>query len=136
MLGRIPDRFHGRSGLSVRKIRLPRAWSYEYLVRYSQGKPNVPGFFIIYDSWLFQYAFAVKGTSVLLYRSKQYLHYQYFAQPDWPGGVYASPTLAGEVSFSHAPFGIEHRVPLQVVVLAPISPLAGLRYCITDARDT
>jgi len=45
-----------------------------------------------------KYAFSVKGTSVLLYRSKEYLHYQYFCQPDWPGGVYASPTLAGSRS--------------------------------------
>jgi len=35
---------------------------------------------------------------VVVYRSKALLHYQYFCQPDWPGGIYASPTLAGSRS--------------------------------------
>jgi sphinganine-1-phosphate aldolase len=29
------------------------------------------------------------------YRSKKLRKYQYFLQPNWPGGVYGSPTMAG-----------------------------------------
>ncbi len=42
-----------------------------------------------------KYGFANKGTSVILYRGKNFRHYQYFISTDWPGGLYASPTLAG-----------------------------------------
>jgi len=30
-----------------------------------------------------------------MYRTSEYRKHQYFAQPEWPGGIYASPTLAG-----------------------------------------
>ncbi|XP_018019009.1 sphingosine-1-phosphate lyase [Hyalella azteca] len=42
-----------------------------------------------------KYGFAPKGSSVVLYRHRQYRHHQFFAQPDWPGGIYATPTIAG-----------------------------------------
>ncbi|KAH1431402.1 hypothetical protein KXX32_003173 [Aspergillus fumigatus] len=42
-----------------------------------------------------KYGFAPKGNSVLLYRNKTYRSYQYFIYPDWSGGVYASPSVAG-----------------------------------------
>ncbi|GLB08014.1 hypothetical protein AtubIFM57258_003382 [Aspergillus tubingensis] len=42
-----------------------------------------------------KYGFAPKGNSVLLYRNKAYRSYQYFIYPDWSGGVYASPSVAG-----------------------------------------
>ena len=42
-----------------------------------------------------KYGFAPKGTSTLLYRNKQLRAYQYYVQPDWTGGVYASPNLSG-----------------------------------------
>jgi sphinganine-1-phosphate aldolase len=42
-----------------------------------------------------QYGFAPKGSSVIMYSDQHYRHYQYFVQPDWPGGIYASPTFAG-----------------------------------------
>ncbi|PYI34671.1 sphinganine-1-phosphate aldolase BST1 [Aspergillus indologenus CBS 114.80] len=42
-----------------------------------------------------KYGFAPKGNSVLLYRNKVYRSYQYFIYPDWSGGVYASPSIAG-----------------------------------------
>jgi sphinganine-1-phosphate aldolase len=42
-----------------------------------------------------KYGFAPKGTSVLLFRSKSLRRYMYFVQPNWPGGVYATPALAG-----------------------------------------
>jgi sphinganine-1-phosphate aldolase len=46
--------------------------------------------------WLFfRYGFAPKGSSVILYRSTELRKYQYYIQPDWAGGVYASPSIAG-----------------------------------------
>ncbi|TIB77888.1 hypothetical protein E3Q23_01063 [Wallemia mellicola] len=42
-----------------------------------------------------KYGFAPKGSSVIMYRNKTWRSYQYYSQPDWTGGVYASPTLAG-----------------------------------------
>jgi len=45
-----------------------------------------------------KYGFALKGTSVVLYRNNTLRRYQYFNVPDWPGGIYASPTGAGSRS--------------------------------------
>lgn len=45
-----------------------------------------------------KYGFALKGTSVVLYRNRKLRRYQYFNVPDWPGGMYASPTTAGSRS--------------------------------------
>ncbi|MBV6394428.1 MAG: putative sphingosine-1-phosphate lyase [Anaerolineales bacterium] len=42
-----------------------------------------------------KYGYAAKGTSVILYRSKELRHYQYYTASDWPGGLYFSPTFAG-----------------------------------------
>ena len=43
----------------------------------------------------FSTGFAPKGSSVIMYSDKKYRTYQYFVQPDWPGGIYACPTFAG-----------------------------------------
>ena len=42
-----------------------------------------------------KYGFAPKGNSTLLYRNSTIRSYQYFISPDWSGGVYASPSIAG-----------------------------------------
>lgn len=42
-----------------------------------------------------KYGYAAKGTSVILYRSQELRHYQYYTATDWPGGLYFSPTFAG-----------------------------------------
>lgn len=42
-----------------------------------------------------KYGFAPKGNSVVLYRSAALRRYQYYVCPDWSGGVYASPSMAG-----------------------------------------
>ncbi|TIB10639.1 hypothetical protein E3P89_02752 [Wallemia ichthyophaga] len=42
-----------------------------------------------------KYGFAPKGSSVIMYANKTWRSFQYYSQPDWTGGVYASPTLAG-----------------------------------------
>ncbi len=45
-----------------------------------------------------KYGYGLKGTSVLSYRDKHLRTYQYFTVPDWPGGKYFSPGLAGSRS--------------------------------------
>jgi glutamate/tyrosine decarboxylase-like PLP-dependent enzyme len=42
-----------------------------------------------------KYGYAAKGTSVLLYRTKELRRHGYFSVLDWPGGLYFSPTMAG-----------------------------------------
>ena len=42
-----------------------------------------------------KYGYAPKGSSVVLYSNQELRHLQYFVAPDWPGGIYASPTVAG-----------------------------------------
>jgi glutamate/tyrosine decarboxylase-like PLP-dependent enzyme len=42
-----------------------------------------------------KYGYAAKGTSVVLYRSAELRHYQYYTTTEWPGGLYFSPTIAG-----------------------------------------
>lgn len=42
-----------------------------------------------------KYGFAPKGNSTVLYRDTTLRSYQYFISPDWSGGVYASPSIAG-----------------------------------------
>ncbi|KAF2479286.1 pyridoxal phosphate-dependent transferase [Neohortaea acidophila] len=42
-----------------------------------------------------KYGFAPKGNSVILYRSADLRKYQYHVFPEWSGGVYASPSIAG-----------------------------------------
>ncbi|XP_050484374.1 sphingosine-1-phosphate lyase isoform X3 [Bombus huntii] len=41
------------------------------------------------------YAYAPKGSSLILYRNKKLRHYQYTITTDWPGGIYGSPTVSG-----------------------------------------
>lgn len=42
-----------------------------------------------------KYGFAPKGNSCVLYRNRQFREYQYFIYPEWSGGVYGSPSIAG-----------------------------------------
>jgi glutamate/tyrosine decarboxylase-like PLP-dependent enzyme len=45
-----------------------------------------------------KYGYGPKGTSVLLFRDKRLRRHQYFARPDWKGGMYASPGMGGSRS--------------------------------------
>jgi sphinganine-1-phosphate aldolase len=45
-----------------------------------------------------KYGYALKGTSVLVYRDKNLRKHQYFTAPDWPGGLYISPGISGSRS--------------------------------------
>lgn len=42
-----------------------------------------------------KYGFAPKGSSIVLYSDPKYRHAQYFVAPEWTGGIYASPSIAG-----------------------------------------
>jgi len=44
---------------------------------------------------LHKYAYTAKGASLILYRDAALRRYQFFVYSGWPGGIYASPTLAG-----------------------------------------
>lgn len=44
---------------------------------------------------LHKYGYAAKGASVILYRDRKLRRHQYFVATDWPGGIYASPTISG-----------------------------------------
>src|SRR5690606_34904254 len=44
---------------------------------------------------LHKYAYAAKGASVILYKNNKLRRYQFFVTTDWPGGIYASPSLLG-----------------------------------------
>jgi sphinganine-1-phosphate aldolase len=45
-----------------------------------------------------KYGYSLKGTSTINFRNKDWRHYIYFAQEDWPGGIYCSPTNQGSRS--------------------------------------
>lgn len=45
-----------------------------------------------------KYGYGLKGTSVVMYRDTSFRQYQYFMSPDWKGGKYFSPGLAGSRS--------------------------------------
>jgi len=45
-----------------------------------------------------KFGYALKGTSVVLYRNRALRRYQFFQVPDWPGGIYASPSATGSRS--------------------------------------
>lgn len=40
-----------------------------------------------------KYGYALKGTSVVLYRNTELRQCQYFCYAEWPGGLYATPTV-------------------------------------------
>lgn len=44
---------------------------------------------------LHKYGYTAKGASVILYRNMGFLKHQFFVSTDWPGGIYASPSIPG-----------------------------------------
>lgn len=42
-----------------------------------------------------KFGYAAKGASVITYRDMSYLKHQFFVATDWPGGIYASPSMPG-----------------------------------------
>ena len=45
-----------------------------------------------------KYGFAIKGTSVVLFRNKALRRHMYWCYADWTGGLYCTPTMAGSRS--------------------------------------
>lgn len=45
-----------------------------------------------------KFGYTLKGTSVVLYKSKKMRQAQYFCYPHWSGGMYTTPTIAGSRS--------------------------------------
>jgi sphinganine-1-phosphate aldolase len=45
-----------------------------------------------------KYGYSLKGTSTINFRNKELRRYMYFAQDDFPGGIYAAPTMQGSRS--------------------------------------
>jgi glutamate/tyrosine decarboxylase-like PLP-dependent enzyme len=68
------------------------------------ANPNVPPFDLSVpgvtsmSADTHKYGYAVKGTSVLMFTSKALRNYMYFVDTEWPGGIYASPGMAGSRS--------------------------------------
>ncbi|MBI4674021.1 MAG: aspartate aminotransferase family protein [Chloroflexi bacterium] len=44
---------------------------------------------------LHKYGYAAKGASVILYRTRELRRAMMYATTEWPGGIYASPTMLG-----------------------------------------
>jgi len=55
---------------------------------------SVPGVTSI-SADIHKYAYTPKGVSTVMYRNRDFRKFQIFAYADWPGGVYATPCLAG-----------------------------------------
>lgn len=55
---------------------------------------RVPGVTSI-SADLHKYGYAAKGASVLVWRSIDQMRHQFFIATDFPGGIYASPTMVG-----------------------------------------
>ena len=50
------------------------------------------------NGFIKQFGYAPKGSSLILYSEKKYVHHQYFVSTKWSGGIFVSPTLAGSRS--------------------------------------
>ena len=59
--------------------------------------------YILYKQILYRYfyfdvhctAVYFTGSSVIMYSCPELREYQWFSFPDWPGGIYATPTIGG-----------------------------------------
>ncbi|MBN1689525.1 MAG: aspartate aminotransferase family protein [Dehalococcoidia bacterium] len=58
---------------------------------------SVPGVWSI-SADIHKYGYTPKGASIVLYRSSELRKYQIYVYADWPGGVYATSSVAGSHS--------------------------------------
>ncbi len=77
-----------------------------------------------------KYGYSLKGTSTINFRNKDLRRYMYFAQEDWSGGVYASPTVQGSRSA-----GLSAAMWAAMVAMGEEGYLSAAR-AIMDASDT
>ena len=61
-----------------------------------------------------KFGMAHKGTSVVLYHSKQLRQYQYTKITEWTGGLYISPGL------HHLPGGFSHLILPHIMCQSPV----------------
>jgi len=55
---------------------------------------SVPGVTSI-SADLHKYGYSAKGASTIIFQDSSLRRHQYFVHTDWPGGIYASPTMTG-----------------------------------------
>src|SRR5512136_3101587 len=55
---------------------------------------SVPGVTSI-SADVHKFGFSPKGASTVLYRNSEFRKHQYYVSVDWPGGIYATPTMSG-----------------------------------------
>ncbi len=73
------------------------AWAKELGYEHTPFDLSVPGVTSI-SADTHKYGYALKGSSVLLFRPKELRSEQYLLIDDWPGGAYASPGMGGSRS--------------------------------------
>ncbi|GMS98203.1 hypothetical protein PENTCL1PPCAC_20378 [Pristionchus entomophagus] len=49
-----------------------------------------------------KYGCTPKGSSIVMYRTQELHHHQFFTVPEWSGGIYATPTIAGSRAGANA----------------------------------
>ena len=64
-------------------------------IYYSKSIKFHPLFQLAFGLNLHKYGYAAKGASVLLYRNAALRKAQFYVYSNWPGGIYASPGIAG-----------------------------------------
>jgi sphinganine-1-phosphate aldolase len=67
---------------------LPKKFNYDF---------SIPGVTSVSADY-HKYALCPKGSSIVMYNSRKYADYQYFVQPDWCGGIYATNSFTGSKS--------------------------------------
>lgn len=88
-----------------------------------------------HDAYYFQYGFAPKGSSLVLYSDPLYRHHQYYASHSWPGGLYGSPSMSGSRSGGNHCWSLHlhilgrgnHKFFLPILILQIIFQLLWLR---------
>ncbi|HDH24643.1 MAG TPA: aspartate aminotransferase family protein [Actinobacteria bacterium] len=69
-------------------------WMERLGVRVGRWDFRVPGVTSM-SADVHKYGFAAKGASTILYRTPELRRFQFHVTTDWPGGIYASPSMAG-----------------------------------------
>ena len=67
---------------------LPNKFNYDFSI------PGVTSMSVDYH----KYALCPKGSSIVMYKSREYADHQYFVQPEWCGGIYATNSFTGSKS--------------------------------------
>ncbi len=74
--------------LSNNDLLLPNKFNYDFLI---DGVTSMSADY-------HKYALCPKGSSIVMYNSRKYADYQYYVQPTWCGGIYATNSFTGSKS--------------------------------------